>query len=640
LGLFAIGYALGRQLGEWGVRPAAMLGNSIGEYAPAALAGVWSPADAAGLVYERARAIWAAEPGRMVAVSAPADEVTRRLGTEGEIAISVYGRGGVVLSGPRAAMDDLLAGDVLHDMEVRPLNVDRPGHCALMRPVAETLRAVVAATPAQPPRVPLVSNATGDWADPDAVSGPDYWAEQLYRPVLLDAGMATLLRSGCTTFVELGPGSSMLGALRWSDDWDGSAATVPMLGRSEDGELGLLRALGSLWELGVDAPEVTAPADRDGAERPLSCSLPPHPFAAEDPETERSARPVDAAPERRAPVVTSAQEIRPTLERLWCKALGVPSAADGDNFFALGGESLTLVNLIGRVREQVALTVSVAEFARSATFGRLVELAERARATDAPRPAVGVVTLREGTGRPVFLAADAAGTALSYQALADQLDGDRPVHGLEPDPAAGRLSVEDVAAQHVAAVLRTQPSGPYTIGGWSFGAVVAHEMAAQLTDRGARVDLLLCLDAFVPGRAGVPIAFDAEFLGSHLGLQVGAALGIGTVGRQARRNPELRRLLRDKFRVLLPYRPKPAPCRTVVFKVGVDARAAARLGGRLAGLYRGGVRVRPVDGDHWSMLAQPHVRDLAGKLREVLTEPAEHAPETAPATATTGEQGV
>jgi phthiocerol/phenolphthiocerol synthesis type-I polyketide synthase E len=272
------------------------------------------------------------------------------------------------------------------------------------------------------------------------------------------------------------------------------------------------------------------------------------------------------------------------------------------------------------LRQQSGLAVSLAEFAREPTFGHLVELAERNRPkAAATRPPVNAVRLREGAGRPLFLAADAVGTALSYQALADRLDADRPVYGLEPDPADRvHRSVEQVAAKHVDAVLGIQPEGPYTLGGWSFGAVVAHEMARQLVARGEVVDVLLCIDAFMPGRRAVPIGLDPEFLYSHAFFQVAGALNLGEVGRQMRRNPTLRKLFLDKARVLAPYRPYAVDCPAVVFKVGVDARGAQRLTSRLAPLYRGGVRVLPVPGNHWSVLTDPHVRQLAEDLLTTL----------------------
>jgi phthiocerol/phenolphthiocerol synthesis type-I polyketide synthase E len=278
-----------------------------------------------------------------------------------------------------------------------------------------------------------------------------------------------------------------------------------------------------------------------------------------------------------------------------------------------------VVNLLSGIEEQTGIAVSVTEFTADGTFGGLVRLAEQAGLA---HPDVRVVVLNEGgPGRPLFLAADAAGNALSYRALAAEFDGARPVLGLEPaSSAASDQAIEVSAAHYVAAVRRTQPSGPYTIGGWSFGAVVAHEMACRLTGDGEQVDSLICLDAYVPGPAGRPIGLNPGFLAGNLWLRAGATVHIGSAGRRVRHDPGLRRLLRAKFRVLARYRPRPADCPAVVFKAGLRRLAATRLPARLSGLYSGGVRVLPADGDHWTMLAPPHVQGLARSLREALSD--------------------
>ena len=229
-------------------------------------------------------------------------------------------------------------------------------------------------------------------------------------------------------------------------------------------------------------------------------------------------------------------------------------------------------------------------------------------------PVSGVVTLRPGRGRPLFLVADALGTTAGCRELAEALCGDRPVYGLEPVEAGGSARIEDLATQHADAVLATGP-GPYLVGGWSFGAVVAHELARQLVERGEPVDKLVCLDGFVPPARR--LAADPVILRDCLRLQAGVALGVGPVGGMVRRSPRLRRRFLANISLLLRYRPRPVACRAVVFKAGVDLPAAARLRRRLSPLYRE-VLVLPAGGRHWSMLRQPHVTALAAKLSSEL----------------------
>ncbi|MEV7553798.1 beta-ketoacyl synthase N-terminal-like domain-containing protein [Amycolatopsis sp. NPDC089917] len=609
VGLFAVGYALGRQLLELGIRPRAMLGNSIGEYAPAALAGLWTLPDAVDLVHLRASAMLATRPGRMAAVGTSAGELVDRLSDKGfdELSLAVRGPGRVVVSGPEAAMTRLLDGDLLAGLDVRVLDIPRAFHSTLMNPAADELAEAVAATPNSAPRFPLVSNTSGGWADPEAVRGPGYWAGQLRSPVLLEDCAGTLLGSECDTFLELGPGTSMLATLRRHAGWKAGHVTVPLLGRAEDGDRGVLRALGSLWEHGADAVAVLL--DEPG-ERPVTCSLPTYPFSDEEPDF------TVVRPSLVKSTVDRHEES--TVEQLWCAALGVPSVDASDDFYAFGGESLMAVNLMSKIRERTGASVPVAEFDQEATFGRLSRLVAERAAKPGPRHAVDVVTFHEdGPGRPLLLIADSAGSALSYRALAEELAGSRPVHGLEIFSTREK-GIETIAARYVDAVLRTQPDGPYVLGGWSFGAVLAHEVARQLTRRGADVDTVVGLDGFVQGRRDLPMAVDPDFLVSHGRTLVDAAFGFGAIGRAVRRNPALRTQLLDKARALVPYRPPFVPARALVFRAGSDRRGAARLHARLAPLYGGGVQVFTTPGDHWSLLTQPHVGVLARELNGAL----------------------
>ncbi|MFJ4780719.1 type I polyketide synthase [Streptomyces sp. NPDC088762] len=652
LGLFALGFAFGRQLREWGVTPSAMLGNSIGEYAAAALAEVWTLPDAVGVVHLRARAMRDAEPGRMAVVGAPAAEVEARLPAGCGVTVAVRGNGTVVLSGSEPAMDSLLTGEALHGLRVTPVHTRRAFHSPAMNPAAEAVRAHLSSMPSRPPRLPYISNTTGDWADPDTAGAPETWAAHLREPVLLDTGTATLLASGCTTYVELGPGGSMTGSLRAAPGWDPAHTTVRLApGGRTDAGTGLLEALGTLWELGVDRALETVHETRyaDDEDRPVRCSLPAHPFLGEDPEEPVAAAAVRPSPAGTgtaqartaapapapAPVPAAAagtEPLRAVLEELWCRTLGVATVTDDDDFFTLGGESLLALALTTAVRERTGAEVSVTEFSLAGTFAGLTGLVERqlpagaaaGAVTAVPRPA-GPVTLRAGAGRPVFLVSDASGNALPYRALAGLIapEGDRPVLALEQSAGTGRTgprSIEAIAAAHVATLLHAQPAGPLTLGGWSFGAVVAHETARQLALHGREVDLLLALDGYVPDTGRLPVAASPDFLlgGARAGLD--ALLQVGPLAALHRRSPELRRRFLAGQAAVLGYRPRAVACPAVLFKADSDPARAARLEARLSGLYPAGLRVRPVGGNHWSMLTPPHVGLLAAHISEALPD--------------------
>lgn len=592
LGLFALGYALGRQLRDWNIEPVALFGNSVGEYAAAALAGVWTVADATSLVVSRAAAMRETAPGRMVAVDAAADVVADRIVGDERVAIAVIGPDRTVVSGPAAAMADLLADNAFAGLRARELDTRRAFHSAAMDPAAVSVRAVFAGAPGRTPQVRLVSNLTGTWADQDAVRGPEYWAEQVRRPVRLADGMGTVLTAG-DLFVELGPGTSMSAGLRRHHEWRPELGTLPLLGRADgDDDRDLLTALGALWERG--AP-VALPA-----ESTIPCALPPYPFDSRDP---------DEAEEPDRPVRPRATESAPesTVEQMWCRALGVASVNPDDDFFAAGGDSLMAVQLIGQVRDHTGEAVPVAEFLAAPTFGTLARLVG---AADRTRSVPGIERLRAGHGRPLYLAADALGIAAGYRALAAALPGGRPVLGMEPLADTGSGRIESLAEQHVDAMLDNGP-GPYLVGGWSFGAVVAHEVARQLTARGEDVRALVLLDGYVPPVRR--IAADPTLLTDSVRVWLATALGTGPVAGTIRRSPALRRRFLANVGGLLRYRPRPVPTRAVLLKASVDTPAATRLRQRLSPLYQE-IRVHPTEGDHWSMMTEPHVTALAEVL--------------------------
>jgi phthiocerol/phenolphthiocerol synthesis type-I polyketide synthase E len=569
----------------------------------------------------------------MATVSAPPAEVGKRLPPDGGVTIAVSAPGTTVIAGDPADMDMLLASGILSGLDVRLLEVERAFHSASMDAAAEVVRAAAAKVPARHPGprpgLRIVSSMTGEVASAEALCAPEYWSRHLRNPMLLDAAADTVLATGCGTFLELGPGSSMIASLRRTAGWSSAMTALPMLGRAGNEERGLLCALGNLWERGVDAVADVAP------EPATRCALPPHSMDRADPEEgllppagQRDGRgqpsPAPAAPSRNgARAQPGARELRPVIEELWCSALGVPSVRATDDFYELGGESLTAVDLLSRLRQAAGLALSVTAFSRDPTFGALVSLAERERAagqgTAGETAAVRAVALHgddqgSSSESPVFLAADATANALSYLPLAGLLAGIRRVYGLEPtDAGMARMPIEDSAARHVDALLRVQEAGPYILGGWSFGAVIAHEMAFQLAARGERTAVLLCLDGYAV-TGSLPLALAPGFLL----LQASALLRIGAVGHAARRNPRLRATLTAKYRLLAQYRPRPVDCPAVVFKAGSRQRGAATLARRLSPLYGGGVRVVPATGDHWSMLSPPHVQGLARFVRDAL----------------------
>src|SRR5262249_21419882 len=153
--LFAFEYALFSLLEAWGVRPAAVMGHSIGEYAAACAAGVFGMEDGLRLVAERGRLMQALPSGgAMLAVLASERDVRASLAGHAETAVAaVNAEDEIVVSGPRAAIDDLERAWGSRGVRARKLAVSHAFHSPLMEPVREALRDVLARARFAAPRL-------------------------------------------------------------------------------------------------------------------------------------------------------------------------------------------------------------------------------------------------------------------------------------------------------------------------------------------------------------------------------------------------------------------------------------------------------------------------------------------------------
>jgi thioesterase domain-containing protein/acyl carrier protein len=185
------------------------------------------------------------------------------------------------------------------------------------------------------------------------------------------------------------------------------------------------------------------------------------------------------------------------LFSVWSELLGTENFGIRHNFFDLGGHSLMAVALSSRVGEVYGEKMSVRTVFDYPTVERLADYL-RQEVSFLPPSALIPIQPR-GTRPPFFCVHAASGLAHIFITLARCLGPDQPFYGLQSfDHDVEQIpdnTVEGLARQYLVEVRRVQPAGPYRIGGWSFGAVVAYEMAQQLHAAGERVSVLAMLDS-------------------------------------------------------------------------------------------------------------------------------------------------
>jgi malonyl CoA-acyl carrier protein transacylase len=439
--LFAVEYALARLLISWGVKPNYVIGHSVGEFAAACIAGVFSLEDALALVALRGQLMQAIEPGAMLSVTAAAESIA--LPPDLDVA-ALNGPRQTVVSGPvqhvEAFAADLAAQDI---PAVRP-RTSHAFHSRMMVPTLEVFGRAVEACPRRPPAFPLISNLTGGVVLWETLREPQYWTRHIREPVRFADGLQTLLVRGVDVAIEVGPGRQLTTLAQQNGLHRQQVRLLTTL--QGEGALAsesnlVARTLSRLWLEGVrvDWAAVHQP------ERRRVISLPAYPFEHESFRTE----PVRTGPiPRKGKLEVAAWRYVPSWRRT--QLVPLEAAPDGrDCWLVFENDGAT--GLAERLRQSGRTVVSVLCGSGFAKRGRGDFVADPNSALDylatfenlkargrIPRKIVHAWTLapatsreREGPGaedRALFDERQARGA----QSLARALAAHKQVFGREP----------------------------------------------------------------------------------------------------------------------------------------------------------------------------------------------------------------
>ncbi|HEX4965431.1 MAG TPA: SDR family NAD(P)-dependent oxidoreductase, partial [Thermoanaerobaculia bacterium] len=251
--LFAVEHALARLLMEWGVRPQAMIGHSLGEYVAACLAGVFSLEDALAVVAARGLLMQAQPAGAMLAVPLPEAETLALLDDDRLSLAAVNAAALCVISGPEPAVEAVRARLAQRGVEGRRLHTSHAFHSAAMDPILAPFRTVLEKVSLQPPRIPYLSNLTGTWIEPAQATDPGYWVAHLRQPVRFSAALGELLREPSRLLLEVGPGRTLASlARRQATVGAGPVESMRPAADTASDQAFLLAALGRLWIAGAE----------------------------------------------------------------------------------------------------------------------------------------------------------------------------------------------------------------------------------------------------------------------------------------------------------------------------------------------------------------------------------------------------
>jgi amino acid adenylation domain-containing protein len=311
------------------------------------------------------------------------------------------------------------------------------------------------------------------------------------------------------------------------------------------------------------------------------------------------------------------------LVKIWESVLGLNPVSVKQNFFELGGHSLLAVRLMHSIEQGFGRRLPITTLLDAPTVEELAALLREENWSPAWR---SLVPIRgSGTKPPFFCVHGIGGTVLRFHDLAHFLGSDQPFYGLQAQgldgqrPCHGRI--EDMAAHYVSELQIAQSEGPYYLGGYSFGGMVALEMAHQLRARGQQVGLVVLLDTFPAGvqsefslfRNYLTLSLDQQWM--HLRRKARA------LPRSVRRRIAMIRLPKalkkvrnasyDAARI---YKPRPYEGSVILFCASEKGLSSINLESAWKELAPG-IEIYEVSGHHGNIVEKPQVQLLATELK-------------------------
>jgi aspartate racemase len=338
------------------------------------------------------------------------------------------------------------------------------------------------------------------------------------------------------------------------------------------------------------------------------------------------------------------------LTEIWTRALHLQRVGVFDNFFEVGGNSLTATRVMSRVCSMLNVELPLRALFESPTIADFAQVIEKtAEGKSFVWPTVMKIQPL-GTRRPIFFVAAPDINALGYIRLADHLGDDQPLYGLQsqkylktttdehgrPLLEFSQSVVEELATEYVRAMREVQPHGPYLLGGMCRGAHIAFEMATQLKAQRETVSMLAILDTWVMENTYSYLFYlDYYYHRTQWFLRLSAREKFGFVKDKVSRsldNVAIRLRLREGHGTALPpvtavywpdssFVPSSYDGRITVFRV--PNQPATRIRSHSLGWESRsttGVDVEVVPGGHETLLREPHVQVLASRLTEILTK--------------------
>jgi amino acid adenylation domain-containing protein len=343
------------------------------------------------------------------------------------------------------------------------------------------------------------------------------------------------------------------------------------------------------------------------------------------------------------------------LAKIWSEILNIQPIGVKDNFFEIGGNSLSAIYLIASIGQHFGKELPLSAVLTNPTIEKFANLLNTSSNTFENSLLVPIQP--KGNKPPFFCVHPAGGHVLCYFKLAHSLSDDQPFYGLQAQGFHGEeeplTRVEDMASLYIQAIRKFQPNGPYSIGGWSFGGVVAYEMAQQLHKQGQEVSLVI-LDSYVPILLDKNKKIDAPYLVGVLSRYFGGIAGQDNLvtpdeikhlsineqinyildkaievkilppSNQSQQNRRILDVLVGTLKATYSYLPQPYPGKVTVLRAKekhIMASDPTLVWVELFSIMDAeDIKIIDVSGNHYTCILEPHLQVLAERLKSSLAE--------------------
>ncbi len=412
--LFVIHYALAKLLISWGIQPHIMMGHSIGEYAAAFFARVFSLEDVLAVVVRRGQLMQQMPEGDMLSVPLPEKELAPFLPaadcpeSEQISVAAVNSANRCVLSGPAPAIASLTEKLKAKGIGSRKLHTSHAFHSQMMAPAAEQFRAMLETISMNPPQTPFISNITGKPIESHEAVSPDYWARHLLSTVRFADGLNEIAKEDNRLLIEVGPGETLCTFARQQSPKTPAVNLLRHPGQDVADHLFLLTKIGQIWKHGAAVRWEALTGRETIARIPLpgysfdrtpfraggdifdivanmptlaealqgqKGDLTPTAGTADSSAANEVSRPLEptklnlqARPTLSTPYVAPESETEKRLAQLEQQFFGYASIGLNDDFFELGGDSLKAMSLTTKIHKAFQVKFPLEEVFRGRTI--------------------------------------------------------------------------------------------------------------------------------------------------------------------------------------------------------------------------------------------------------------------------------